>query len=788
MSDTRFALIPQAIVPQSGVYGVNRSGALCEFFDASRKRYWVQAGVPRFDHDPDLGAYLGLKTEAASTNLLLSSNDMSKAAWTRTNISVSSPIGLNNTGLSSGPDGLSMCWTLGNTTNAAHCSEQSGVATTANLDYVYSVELKAKTGNSQQYAQVYLDDGSGNGAYVNVDLTTGAITSLGAGNGAVTIGSNVSNVSAGVIYYRSNFNFWTAGTNAIRVWIRIRHSTATALRGGVAFLATSTGTFKEAHASSSGKQFYIGNSQLEQASAPSSNILNMSAASSASRGAETFTGNLALNIPDLVTNYLTDSNKIDQATWTKTNATVGADAGAGPFSSTLADSLLCTNTASNQHSVFQAAMAPQGTGASSFYSVFLKAKDYSAAVLSVFNGGGDGVNFAVDLTNGAHGLLAASGAGQASNIQVVDCGGGWYQYKIVGLLSGTATVQINVYDTFSNALTQPSWTPSSGFGIWVYNQCLAYDVFDYQYSKIETDTKGPLPAASSAGNPGVSINSGVDPWPWDSGTTYAIGDYVMRPASSWINSDGTTDSNLVPMVYQRKTAGSSATAPEQDPTNWTKAFPVNRWRWFDSSGSSQTLWFGEIIIVNNTNQANCDMVLMDKTTTGVVTAQVRYPNTAYSATKSGVSTVSNWRRSFVFNEVPHVAGNWMEISLQGLAGQSTMGLGTLITGGAKRLGYSQYGAQVGIKDYTKKTTDSFGNTVAVPGEYAKRMNVSVRMANTDVDDVIQLLTNYRATAVAWVAVGDVFTSMAMNGFFNSFEVVISYPTESLCNYVIEGLT
>lgn len=61
---------------------------------------------------------------------------------------------------------------------------------------------------------------------------------------------------------------------------------------------------------------------------------------------------------------------------------------------------------------------------------------------------------------------------------------------------------------------------------------------------------------------------------WVSGTTYAVGDEVIRSATH--------------RVYRRETAGAGTVPPERDTVNWTDVRPTNKWAAFDTEISTQS--------------------------------------------------------------------------------------------------------------------------------------------------------------------------------------------------------
>jgi hypothetical protein len=114
-------------------------------------------------------------------------------------------------------------------------------------------------------------------------------------------------------------------------------------------------------------------------------------------------------------------------------------------------------------------------------------------------------------------------------------------------------------------------------------------------------------------------------------------------------------------------------------------------------------------------------------------------------------------------------------------------LGALILGLSTDIGATQYGASVGIIDYSVKSTDVFGNIAIVERSYSKRGDFTVWVPNTLIDTLQINLANFRATPILYLG-SDQYTSTAIYGFFKDFSVAIAYPTVSVCTINIEGLT
>jgi hypothetical protein len=117
----------------------------------------------------------------------------------------------------------------------------------------------------------------------------------------------------------------------------------------------------------------------------------------------------------------------------------------------------------------------------------------------------------------------------------------------------------------------------------------------------------------------------------------------------------------------------------------------------------------------------------------------------------------------------------------------TAKVGEIIVGIKTYLGAMRYSPSIGITDYSTKAVDTYGHYSVVPRTFAKRMNCSLIILNTMIDEVIRLLTLYRSTELVWV--GDAsYNSLIVYGFYKDFQVVFARPLSSDCALEIEGLT
>ena len=123
-----------------------------------------------------------------------------------------------------------------------------------------------------------------------------------------------------------------------------------------------------------------------------------------------------------------------------------------------------------------------------------------------------------------------------------------------------------------------------------------------------------------------------------------------------------------------------------------------------------------------------------------------------------------------------------------LTGSGTVKMGSMIYGTSYYLGGTQYGASSGIRDFSVKQTDDFGNVTFVQRAYSKRMDVSLFMENTDLVYKQKLLASLRAVPCVWIGVDDsIYNNLTVFGYYRDFNIDISYPSHSICKLEIEGL-
>lgn len=272
---------------------------------------------------------------------------------------------------------------------------------------------------------------------------------------------------------------------------------------------------------------------------------------------------------------------------------------------------------------------------------------------------------------------------------------------------------------------------------------------------------------------------------WSGATTYAAGDRVIVVSTH--------------KIYESLQAGNLNHDPVTQATWWIEVSPTNRWKAFDLSSSTRTAqasaMYFEIAPGSAVNAAaviNC---------VGVREVRYRLTDPSFGLVydqaheMTSIPSESSWyewlfserveRSQNIDFDLPTYPNATLRVDL---TGTSNMAVGVILIGQNKAIGRGVLaGASVGIRDFSRKERNDYGDTELVVRAFARRASFVVVIDNDDLDEVTDLLASVRATPCLWVgstrrAAATVF------GFYNEFDIVIPYAYHSECSIDLEGLT
>jgi len=268
-------------------------------------------------------------------------------------------------------------------------------------------------------------------------------------------------------------------------------------------------------------------------------------------------------------------------------------------------------------------------------------------------------------------------------------------------------------------------------------------------------------------------------------TTYALGAIVIIVADN------------VHTIFESLQAGNTGHDPLVSPAWWLDRGKTNRWRMFDTLVNSQTEHNGDIEFtllisgrINSISLLNIYAASVRVVATDAIDGVV-FDRTIDMRSDLGIIDWWNyffeppeWDSDAVITDLPMYANMTISVTLTGISGIAKCG--ACIAGLTKIIGETQFGASVGIQDYSMKTRDTWGNATVLPRAYNKRANFSVNVDNSGVDRLQNILAGYRSTPILYIGTSE-FGSTVILGFYKDFSISISYFTYSVCTIEIEGL-
>ncbi len=284
---------------------------------------------------------------------------------------------------------------------------------------------------------------------------------------------------------------------------------------------------------------------------------------------------------------------------------------------------------------------------------------------------------------------------------------------------------------------------------------------------------------------------------WVSGTTYALGDRVIRTTAA------------IHSIYERVVAGAGTTAPESDPINWIRVGPTNRWAVFDDSPSTLSSNPEYLTYIIKPGRIN-SLALLELEGTEVAVNLYAGGEQQYFAYNDLLNNenVGNWYEYFYepfyyqtslalsdlvnasLIDMPQYQDTILCITVRKASAQPATfpaKVGVVATGIVYELGKTQTGMSVSIVDYSKKDTDAYGNTVLVRRKFSKRVRATFFLYSSKVDVVSNLLTQYRATPVVWIGADAKYSALVIYGFYRDWDIGIPNNIGSTCSIEIEGL-
>lgn len=289
---------------------------------------------------------------------------------------------------------------------------------------------------------------------------------------------------------------------------------------------------------------------------------------------------------------------------------------------------------------------------------------------------------------------------------------------------------------------------------------------------------GGVLVSSSVPFPVVAPGVNPDPALWVAGTTYAL------------EAEARVDTRR----YRSRVSGNLGNAPATSPDQWMDIGPVNRLGMFDGSLGTATTAEEQIVVTIAPDSYVDTISLMgvDAETVRIQTAGSPHDETISMVYPRAVSNMYEYRfepfeyrQKALFLSLPVGSGVQHTITISNPGGVARCGM--CIAGLVRKYGGTEYGLELGIKDYSIKTVDRWGGWTLEEGGFSDRVSLTADIPNNLIDSLHRTFAQYRAKPVVWIA-SELWESAQVYGSFRDFGIVIPNAVKSKCRLEIEGFT
>lgn len=365
-----------------------------------------------------------------SRNLLTFTQEFDNVAWTKNATTVTA----NST---AAPDGTMTADTLVASAGAAvhNCQQTAGGSGT---QLAMSVYVKAGTNSFVQFWH-----GASVQMYANFNVSAGTVGTVGSS-------ATASITSVGNGWYRCTMVFTPSASGTIRI----------------ALITSGTAAYNESWTAAGTETVFIWGAQLEQASSATDYTRNFGGLFPPRFDYDPVTlAPRGLLIEEQRTNLLLRSEEFGNASWSKINGSVTANATTSPDGTVDADLFIPDTTAAVQHRIDQ---TPVSSAVAQVFSVFVKASGYTWISLRI---GTVGRSF--NIVNGTVGT-----AGTMTGT-ITSFGNGWYRCAIAvpsPLANDICRINVETSDAIAGTFTGDGTS-----GIFIYGAQLEAGAFATSY-------------------------------------------------------------------------------------------------------------------------------------------------------------------------------------------------------------------------------------------------------------------------------------------------------------------
>lgn len=250
-------------------------------------------------------------------------------------------------------------------------------------------------------------------------------------------------------------------------------------------------------------------------------------------------------------------------------------------------------------------------------------------------------------------------------------------------------------------------------------------------------------------------------------------------------------------IYERVIAGAGVITPDIDQVNWLYISYTNRYRMFDNILYSTSERVGGIHFTLTPNQIVDSMALLNVNAFSVrVVMTDPVIGVVYDEIRNLDSTIIEDYYSYffsplvgreitaVFADLPSIPTATIDVYIS--SGDALVSVGEVVYGIKKVVGRTNYGTSIGIKSYSRKEFDEFGNVTVVKRKNSKYCEYDIDIDNYMLSDVQRFFSDIDSVPCVFIG-NESFEELIVYGFYSDFNATISFPTVSKCTLRVEGL-
>ncbi len=286
-----------------------------------------------------------------------------------------------------------------------------------------------------------------------------------------------------------------------------------------------------------------------------------------------------------------------------------------------------------------------------------------------------------------------------------------------------------------------------------------------------------------------------DHTPWNSGTSYVVGDYCILVSTHKIYYCEANNTNKDPSDAANVYDG------DADPVTgyWTEYSSTNKWKVFDGKSRDSCEDTTAITIVLTPDQVFNSIgfvnVIADTISISVTSASAGlvYSETIEMKDLAGIDYFYDWFFGSIANiesavkiDLPAYSDSVVTISINN--GTDDVSVGEIVIGKVAIIGEAVYSTSLSIEDYSIKDVDDDTGTIDIEeGTFAEIIDYEVGLPTNRTHYAKKLLAKYRATGIIYIGEENTPETIVF-AFLKDFSIILQNLNRSYCSLSVEELT